>query len=349
MSLLYKYQGQVLDQSGASMLDGFAYGSYWNRTLGLAGVYLIDSALPLASNLLTLGLSHYGEVFSLSRPLVDEIGHVMNSYVPSTATGTSYTKAPLLVSASTLAVSNYAGGSLLLSTGIRANSSAAAGNTQGYIAGLDSSATIEATADATAYGARAGIFNAGGTGVSTLNTALSKVVLRAFSAGNAQNSAFMYCVKDGAGAIPPVNCYHGVVVDGASVSTTAFCVASGSTPTSLWARDPLGKRLVSVTSGSGAGPIAGGTASHITVTTVSQTAAAGATGTPVVVNTTAVTANSRIIAQIINYSGTLTTNGLPVVYITALSAATSFTFAISNAHSANALSGTVTVAFTIEN
>jgi hypothetical protein len=130
---------------------------------------------------------------------------------------------------------------------------------------------------------------------------------------------------------------------------TAFCVGSGSAPTVLWGRDPAGKRLVSVTSGSGAGPIAGGAASHITVTTVSQTAAAGASGTPVVVNTTAVTASSRISFNIQSYSGTISTNGLPVIYITATSAGTSFTFVVSNAHLSAALSGTVTVAFTIEN
>jgi len=218
--------------------------------------------------------------------------------------------------------------------------------------GLWSAAAVATGSDATAFAARLFLINIGGTAVANVGDPLAKLGMTITSAGNQKNTAFVYCYKEatgGAVAAPAVNATHGIVVDGPSVDTTAFCVGTGTSPTVLWARSPWGKRLVNVTAGSGAGPIAGADASHITVTTVSQTAAAGATGTPVVVNTTQVTANSRILAQIINYSGTLTTNGLPVVYITALSAATSFTFVISNAHSANALSGTVTVAFTIEN
>jgi hypothetical protein len=50
------------------------------------------------------------------------------------------------------------------------------------------------------------------------------------------------------------------------------------------------------------------------------------------------------IFQVCGYTGTYTTNGLPCVAVTALSAQ-SATVAIFNAHGANALSGTVTLSY----
>jgi hypothetical protein len=348
MSLVAKINGQLVDQAGSGVFDSTFSGSYWDISSAKGAVYIVDARTSLSSALTALAGASWGELYVLSSA-GGESGHSVLATVPSSVAA-GIGKSALIGRITTGSISNFGGSAFSTAYGVNGVSVTSAGNTQGTLVGTGGQAYVDLTSDAQASAGQFILTNAGGTAVTTVGTALSKVVVSLVSQGAAKNSAFLYAAKTGTtGVTAPVNCTNGIVVDGASVDVTAFCVASGSAPTVLWGRDPAGKRLVAVTSGSGAGPIAAAAASHITVTTVSQTAAAGATGTPVVVNTTAVTANSRIIAQIISYSGTLTTNGLPVVYITALSAATSFTFAISNAHSANALSGTVTVAFTIEN
>ncbi len=348
MSLIAKINGQLVDQSGAGMYDAVLSGSYWSISAGKPAVYLVDARTSLSSALTTLAGASWGEFYVLSSA-GGETGHMTVASVPSTvAAGVG--KSALTGRITTGSISDFGGSAFSTAYGVNGVSVTAAGNTQGTLVGVGGQAYVDATSDAQASGAQFILTNAGGTAVTTVGTALSKVVLSLVSQGAAKNSAFLYAAKTGtSGVTAPVNCTNGIVVDGASVDVTAFCVASGTTPTVQWGRDPLGKRLVNVTGGTGAGPIAGGAASHITVTTVSQSAAAGASGTPVVVNTTAVTANSRILAQIMSYSGTISTNGLPVIYITATSAGTSFTFVVSNAHLSAALSGTVTVAFTIEN
>lgn len=98
----------------------------------------------------------------------------------------------------------------------------------------------------------------------------------------------------------------------------------------------------------GAGPFAAGNAAYINIAVTGLTTAAGAASSAIVVNTTAVTASSRIRAQIIAYAGTFVTNGVPIIVPGAIVAATSFAFQVVNLGSA-ALAGQITIAFTVEN
>lgn len=83
------------------------------------------------------------------------------------------------------------------------------------------------------------------------------------------------------------------------------------------------------------------------VTTASLSTAA-ATNAAYVINNSAVTAASRVHCTVMGYSGTLVTNGYPQI-ITCVPTAGVITANITNTHAANALSGTVAIAFTVSN
>lgn len=99
---------------------------------------------------------------------------------------------------------------------------------------------------------------------------------------------------------------------------------------------------------SGAGPFAAGSASNITVVVTGLTTAASTASAAIVVNTTAVSATSRITASVIAYSGTYGSAGVPTVALGPIVAGTSFSFQIYNAGLA-ALLGNITIAFTVQN
>ena len=86
------------------------------------------------------------------------------------------------------------------------------------------------------------------------------------------------------------------------------------------------------------------TASGI-ITTFSQSAAAGVSATFTVTNSKA-TAGGNIRAVVVDYAGVFTTNGLPVVSVDNRVAG-AFDIVVSNAHSANALSGALQIGFEI--
>lgn len=107
---------------------------------------------------------------------------------------------------------------------------------------------------------------------------------------------------------------------------------------------------VNVTSpASGAGPFAAGSAQHINVVVTGLTTAASTASAAIVVNTTAVSAGSRIVPSIIAYAGVYGTNGVPTVVLGPIVAATSFSFQVYNANPTNALAGAITVAFDVQN
>jgi hypothetical protein len=93
------------------------------------------------------------------------------------------------------------------------------------------------------------------------------------------------------------------------------------------------------------------------ITTVSLTTAAQASATftvncPFVINkppSALSSAGSQVILTIQSYSGTYSTNGIPVVAAGAVSGPNSagFTITISNAHGTNALSGTLSIGYTV--
>lgn len=81
------------------------------------------------------------------------------------------------------------------------------------------------------------------------------------------------------------------------------------------------------------------------ITTVSAAGAAGSSNA-FTVNNSFVNANSVVQAWIIDYAGTFTTNGLPIVSVDTR-ASGSFQIVLSNAHGTNALSGVVKIGFAI--
>lgn len=81
------------------------------------------------------------------------------------------------------------------------------------------------------------------------------------------------------------------------------------------------------------------------ITTVSATTAGAATST-FTVNNSKVLSTSIVNASIIGYSGTFTTNGLPVVAVSAV-ANGSFKINIMNCHATNALAGTLKISIEI--
>lgn len=83
------------------------------------------------------------------------------------------------------------------------------------------------------------------------------------------------------------------------------------------------------------------------VTTESLTAAAGVTEIVTLTNSKIV-AGTTVRANLVNYAGTLSTNGIPVISVTAIdTAAHTAVLAISNAHGANALDGAAKILFEV--
>ena len=81
------------------------------------------------------------------------------------------------------------------------------------------------------------------------------------------------------------------------------------------------------------------------ITTVTATTAGEATDSFVVTNNR-VLASSVVLVSLDGYSGTLSTNGLPLITVTGISAG-SFTMNVSNAHGTAALSGTLDIGFVV--
>lgn len=82
-----------------------------------------------------------------------------------------------------------------------------------------------------------------------------------------------------------------------------------------------------------------------TITTGTLTTAAGATQAVTLTNSL-ITASSNVLAYIQDYSGTLFTNGVPLILKT-LPASGSVVITLGNTHAANALNGTVKIKFII--
>lgn len=81
------------------------------------------------------------------------------------------------------------------------------------------------------------------------------------------------------------------------------------------------------------------------ITTQAASAGAG-TAQSFTVNNSLVTSNSTVLVTITNYSGTLFTNGVPIVQVRSV-ANGSFVIAIANVHASNALNSALKIAFLV--
>lgn len=90
---------------------------------------------------------------------------------------------------------------------------------------------------------------------------------------------------------------------------------------------------------------ANGAAGAITTQSAS-TAGASAAVENFTVNNTAVKAGSLVFANIVSYSGTIVTNGVPAVFVSAITNG-SFDLNIHNVHPTNALSGTLVIDYLV--
>lgn len=86
----------------------------------------------------------------------------------------------------------------------------------------------------------------------------------------------------------------------------------------------------------------------IITTQASTLAGAGSSPDTFVVTNSKVTAGSNVIAYLINYSGTVGTNGNPFVNCYSVSAG-SFSVVIMNGHATNALNGILKIGFEVKN
>lgn len=84
------------------------------------------------------------------------------------------------------------------------------------------------------------------------------------------------------------------------------------------------------------------------IATTNALATAAATNAAYVINNSSVTASSLVMCTDQGYSGTLVTNGYPVI-MSCVPGSGTITVNITNTHSANALSGTVAIGFTVLN
>lgn len=330
-----------------SLYGNLNAGSIFNGALGKTTEVVLDRAVAVPASLLA---ANHAESYSLDVVGSGEQGIAVLAIAPSTtASGGTHFKTAINGFAVTSALSAFP--TQYQAVGVAGQGSTTGTVAQGSVAGVSGQGTVSSGTDATANGIVGTVVNSG-TAVTTVNTALSKVVCQLQSAGVAKNTAFLYAIKQGGGAIAAINCAHGVLVDGASVDANAFAVTSGTTPTVLWGIGPAGQQTVAVTApGAGGGPFAGGSATNITVSLTGLTTLAQALSAAITVNTTAVTANSRIWAQVISYAygaaGAMAA-GWPAVSLGSIVASTSFTFQIANLGT-GALSGAIGIAFKIEN
>lgn len=345
--------GGLHDSNNGSMYDGQYSGSIWNAALSKATSYVISKDSNTTTAIAALAASNFGEYYTLASTAANEGANTIIATVPSSATNVSGTaKSTVNTVCVTAAVSNFGGGVLQQAVGLVGTGQTATSNTQGYISGIYASALVSASSDATAFGQRVFIINAGGTAVSTLNTALSKVALNLVSSGANKNSAYLYCLKqntsDGSTA---VNCSHGICVDAGSVDANAFAVVSGTTPTVLWAVQPTGKQTVPdsvVTIATQASTAALTTASGMV--TITALTCAAATAVSVSCTTSAglaVTTSSRVYLSIQNQTGSAA--GFMVVAADAVTS-NAFNIRIGNTTAATAYGGgAFSVAYTIVN
>lgn len=238
MAQVYQYNGGLFNAaSGGSLFGTLLLAESYGQSLGKSQLVLLDRAGTVSGVLAT---ASHGESFTL-----DIIGNeqALSSLatVPSTAASSSACiKAALLGTiyqgASSSVAPNNAiavqGNAFSNGTVAQANLTGAQG-AFGFVTGTDGSGT-----------ALAGfMINTGGSAVSALQNAFSKYGMLINSAGNAKNTAYVYCYKAANGIVPAVNCSHGVLVDGASVDSNAFAVVSGTTPTVLWGVNSVGKPI----------------------------------------------------------------------------------------------------------
>jgi hypothetical protein len=189
--------------------------------------------------------SRHDENFVLDVAGSENLFTAVASVPASTASGATQTKIAIQGVTNTAAISNFGGSIIYVATGVAGVGQSTGATTQGYVVGVNGSGVVGTGTDATAVGLQAGIVNVAGTAVSTVGTALSKYAAQLQSAGAAKNTAFLYAAKGASGAVPAVNCSHGLLVDSASCDANAFAVVSGTTPTVVYGIQPSGKTTFS--------------------------------------------------------------------------------------------------------
>lgn len=338
-SPVYQYNGVLRNGAGGSVFGNLLAGEGFDGTTRKARTLFLDRSEVVNANLNAVS---FAEQYTLDSTAA-ESSHGIYSLVPAAA------GAVQKVGFSVLLETGATGDAIAGSNAVVTTAAHASGNAFG----TQGTATVIAASDATARALQGVIINSG-TAVTSLST-LSKIALTLISAGTVKNSAFLYATRGVSGVISAINATHGICVDGASCDTSALAVTDGTTPTLLWAVNPGGKGLVGGTNlaspAGGGGPFAGAAAANITISLTGLTTAAQNLSAAITVNTTAVTAASRISAGVISYAygaAGLMAAGWPAVSLGAIVAGTSFSFQIANLGT-GALSGAIGIAFKIEN
>lgn len=195
---------------------------------------------------------------------------------------------------------------------------AATGNTPGFLAGgAGSDATV-----GVAFGTQ-------GTGTVAINTGNT---LQQFGITHTASAVNAFSVTGSIGSNAPV---MSVVGTGTNVPASITGKGTGLVL--------LGQTICTIT---GSTPqTCNGQRGIVTTGTLST---AGATNAAFVINNSSVTATSLVMCTDQGYSGTLVTNGYPVI-MSCVPGSGTITVNITNTHAANALNGTVQIGFTVLN
>jgi len=225
-SPLYKLAGVVCDGGGPAfgsvmLAHGFSSSTGKDRLIIIDNGSLAGGATPSSG----LANASHAEQYTLNSTVAEKGVALVTS--TSSAAG-AVSKVGLDVAASTAATGAV--------YSINAATTLSGTQTSGAIYGIQSQAVVPAATDGTVTGLLSVVYN-NGTAVTGLG-ALSKIGLVVASGGAVANSAFIYCTK--APAATPISATHGICVDAGSVVTSAFALASNTTPTLLWAVTPTG-------------------------------------------------------------------------------------------------------------
>lgn len=184
---------------------------------------------------------------------------------------------------------------------------------------------VNTTGDITTTGVLTGT---GGSALSGGATVLGTTLI------NASGSAATTIGTGGTGAVNIGNATGNTAVTGTATVSAGITLTSG----------PLTVPSGTGTEASNAVTI---NAMSGTITTSSLSTAAGASYLITMTNSAISGSSNRLVASVRSYAGTIGTNGIPVVYTAACTAASTAQIRVANVHGTNALSGAVAIDFII--
>lgn len=194
-----------------------------------------------------------------------------------------------------------------------------------YTSGVNTSGDITTTGVLTSTG---GMEMSGGTTVSDGATITGTTLI------NASGSSATTIGTGGTGAVNIGNATGNTAITGTATVSAGITLTTGA---------------LTVPSGTGTEASNAVTINAMsgTITTSSLTTAAGASYLITMTNSAISGSGNRLVASVRSYAGTIGTNGIPVVYTAACTAASTAQIRVANVHGTNALNNVVAIDFII--